>query len=207
MPTGYTAGVMDGTITEFKDYAFQCARTFGALVTERDNPITPDLPTLEVGDYHVASLREKEKEVKRLSSMTPPQIEKEFLKSKNRDIKYHTKGIKDQEKTLQRYLKMLEEAKKFVAPTDEHTSYRDFLISQLEESLNWDCGSTYHQEQLVKVKKKRSAKAWHKEQLDEAKYRLKYAKKSLKEEIERVKSRNDWLDQLRKAVEAVENSK
>jgi hypothetical protein len=42
-----------------------------------------------------------------------------------------------------------------------------------------------------------------KEKFDEAKYRLKYAKKSLKEEIERVRSRNDWLSQLKKAVEAV----
>ena len=207
MPTGYTAGVMDGTITEFKDYALQCARAFGALITLRDDPLSSDLPVLEVGGYYATSLREAEKEVKRLSSMTLRQIETEFLKGKNRDIKYHTKRIKDQEKTRQRYEKILEEAKKFVAPTDEHTSYRDFLISQLEESLNWDCGSTYHQEQLAKAKKKRSAKAWHKEQLAEAKYQLKYAKKSLKEEIERVKSRNDWINQLRRAVEAVENSK
>ncbi len=203
MPTGYTAGVMDGTITEFKDYALQCARAFGALVTLRDDPLSSDLPVLEVGDYYATSLREAEREVKRLSSMTTTQIETKFLKSKARDIKYHTKAIKDQEKTQQRYEKILEKARKFVAPTGEHISYRDFLISQLEESLNWDCGSNYHQEQLIKVKKKRSAKAWHKEQLAEAKYRLKYAKKSLREEILRVRSRNDWLDHLRKAVEEV----
>ena len=203
MPTGYTAGVMDGTITEFKDYAFQCARAFGALVMQRDDPLTPNIPVLKVDDYYSAAVREAEEEVKQISSMTSKQIETEFLKSKARDIKYHTKGIKDQEKTRERYLKMLEEAKKFVAPTDEHVSYRDFLISQLEESLNWDCRSNYHQEQLAKTKRKKSAKSWHREGLAEAKYRLKYAKKSLKEEIERVKSRNDWLSQLKKAVENV----
>lgn len=203
MPTGYTAGVMDGTITEFKDYAFQCARAFGALVTLRDDPITPDIPVLEVGDYYSTAVRRAEEEVKRLSIMTSKQIEAEFLKWKTRDIKYHTKAIKDQEKTRKKYLNMLEEAKKFVAPTDDHVEYRDFLISQLEESLKWDCGSDYHQEQLAKVKRKKSARAWHREALAGAKYRLKYAKKSLKEEIERVKSRNDWLDQLKKAVENV----
>ncbi len=158
MPTGYTSGVMDGTITEFKDYAFQCARAFGALVTLRDEPMTPDIPVLEVADFYSANVREAEKEVERLSIMTSKQIEAEFLKYKAREIKYHTKGIKDQEKTRKRYLKMLEKARKFVAPTDEHVEYRDFLISQLEESLNWDCGN-YHQEQLAKVKRKKSARA------------------------------------------------
>lgn len=203
MPTGYTAGVMDGTITEFKDYAFQCARDFGALVMLRDDPITPDIPTLKVEGYYLAEVKRSEKEVERLSIMTSKQIEAEFLKYKAREIKYHTKGIKDQEKTRKRYLKMLEEAKKFVAPTDEHVEYRDFLISQLEESLNWDCGSNYHQEQLAKVKRKKSAKAWHREVLAAEKSGLKYARKSLKEETDRVKSRNDWLNQLKKAVESV----
>lgn len=203
MPTGYTAGVMDGTITEFKDYAFQCARAFGALVTLRDEPMTPDIPTLKVEDYYLAEVKRAEKEVEKISTMTSKQIEAEFLKHKAREIKYHTKGIKDQEKVRKRYSKMLEEAKKFVAPTDEHVKYRDFLISQLEESLNWDCGSNYHQEQLTRVKRKKSARAWHREALTEAKYQLKYARKSLKEEIERVKSRNDWISQLKKAVENV----
>jgi hypothetical protein len=39
MPTGYTAGVADGTITEFREYALLCARAFGACIMLRDEPV------------------------------------------------------------------------------------------------------------------------------------------------------------------------
>ena len=35
MPTGYTAAVCSGEITEIKDFALSCARAFGALITMR----------------------------------------------------------------------------------------------------------------------------------------------------------------------------
>jgi hypothetical protein len=41
--------------------------------------------------------------------------------------------------------------------------------------------------------------------LKDARHSLKYAKKSLKEEGDRIKARNEWLDQLRLAVEKVQN--
>ena len=44
MPTGYTAGVQDGSIKTFKDYASLCARAFTALIELRDEPFTPRLP-------------------------------------------------------------------------------------------------------------------------------------------------------------------
>lgn len=36
MPTGYTASVQEGKVTEFRDFAMECARAFGALVMMRD---------------------------------------------------------------------------------------------------------------------------------------------------------------------------
>jgi len=44
MPTGYTAGVQDGKITEFSDFALNCARAFGALITMRDDPQDTPIP-------------------------------------------------------------------------------------------------------------------------------------------------------------------
>jgi hypothetical protein len=44
MPTGYTAAVADGTITEFPDFAMQCARAFGTLVLMRDEPQDAAIP-------------------------------------------------------------------------------------------------------------------------------------------------------------------
>lgn len=48
MPSGYTAGVGNGSVVEFGDYAWRCARAFDALVTMRDAqkfPIGSSHPT------------------------------------------------------------------------------------------------------------------------------------------------------------------
>lgn len=205
MPTGYTAGVADGTITSFQDYAYQCARAFGALVTERDNPITPDLPTLKVDEYYAKKMKDEERRLSKLSTMTDSQIEKAFLKETNTDIRWYTKRIKEINKERERYQAMLEECRKFKAPTQEHINYREFLISQLERSISFDCDASFYKEKLRDLKKRRSAEKWWRDQLKDARHSLKYAKKSLKEEEDRVKARNEWLDQLRLAVEKVQN--
>lgn len=44
MPTGYTAAVCDGKITEFPAFALQCARAFGALITMRDDAMNAPIP-------------------------------------------------------------------------------------------------------------------------------------------------------------------
>ena len=43
MPTGYTAYVQDGVITEFADFAMKCARAFGALIDMRDESLDAEI--------------------------------------------------------------------------------------------------------------------------------------------------------------------
>ena len=42
MPTGYTAGILEGET--FEQYALQCAKAFGALVMMRDEPSDAPIP-------------------------------------------------------------------------------------------------------------------------------------------------------------------
>ena len=44
MPTGYTANVEDGTMTELRDYALLCARGIGFTLPIRDEPFETPLP-------------------------------------------------------------------------------------------------------------------------------------------------------------------
>ena len=44
MPTGYTSGVATGEIKDFKTYALQCARAFGACIMLRDEPMSDEIP-------------------------------------------------------------------------------------------------------------------------------------------------------------------
>ena len=58
MPTGYTAGVADGSIIDFNEYALQCARNFGACILLRDEPLSSEIPEFEPSDYHEKALTE-----------------------------------------------------------------------------------------------------------------------------------------------------
>ena len=59
MPTGYTADVMDGKVTDFKLFAMQCARAFGALVIMRDEPLNAEIPDeFSPSNYHFQELEQ-----------------------------------------------------------------------------------------------------------------------------------------------------
>ena len=59
MPTGYTASVADGRVTEFAPFALQCARAMGALIMMRDEPHDAPIPErFEASDYYSKSLAE-----------------------------------------------------------------------------------------------------------------------------------------------------
>ena len=44
MPTGYTAGIEDGTITTGKDFLKLCTRAFGIAMDLRDEPLSVPTP-------------------------------------------------------------------------------------------------------------------------------------------------------------------
>ena len=73
MPTGYTADVADGKITEFTEYALQCARAFGACIMLRDDPVSSEIPEFEPSDYSAKELAEAEKDLSQFLAMNESQ--------------------------------------------------------------------------------------------------------------------------------------
>ncbi len=75
MPTGYTADVQSGKITEFKDYAYICARAFGALIHLRDEPLSPHIPDdIEGSEYHKQRAADAETELAALDKLSDCEI-------------------------------------------------------------------------------------------------------------------------------------
>jgi len=199
MPTGYTAGVQDGSVTTFAEYAMECARAFGALVLMRDDPKQPIPQEFQVDDIYLKRLNELRSELDALNSMSAPEreaaAEKSFVESK----KYRDQYIEQKEIHRQRYEKMLSLSQDFNPPTLEHVKYAEFLVSQLKESIRFDCGD-YEPEQPVRM----SGQDWfEKESLRLAGLIERY-KESHAEEVERTRSRNQWLKDLRTAIAQVE---
>lgn len=136
MPTGYTAGVQDGDITTLEEYALICVRAFAYY--SRDAPAgplrDPDPPNSDY--YHEANERARV-ELAELASdaYASAAMRREAAERARINAEYAEKKAE----TRRRYLAMLDLVCEWQPPTTEHQGLRDFMESQLRESLEFDC--------------------------------------------------------------------
>jgi hypothetical protein len=196
MPTGYTAAVGDGTITDFTEYALQCARAFGACVTLRDEPLGSEIPEFEASDYNAKKLAEAEKALSDFLAMTEPERRELHAAEHTKNIEAAEQGIAQKTEQRERYEAMLEKAKLFRSPSPEHTEYATFLVSQLEESIGWDCDTSYYE----KLQRPVPFAEWKSKKIKDLSRDFEYHTKGHQEELERTASRNKWVRQLKEAL-------
>ena len=197
MPTGYTAGVADGTVTEFKEYALICARAFGATIMLRDEPLSSEIPEFEPSDYHTKALERVESELRSLSSMDDQQLRDVHRKETNDRVKHANNAISENIQRRERYEAMLVKAKEYKSPSSDHNAFSKFLVSQLEESVPFDCNNDYWTGELEEV----SFDEWKAKKVSNLKRDIGHHKKRHSEEVERTDSRNRWVRQLKESLE------
>lgn len=194
MPTGYTHKVVDGTLTEFADFALECARAFGALIDLRDDSAAPIPTEIKPSTYAQERLDEVTKEYLRLSSLTgealSAEIAEEYAEEKARRAEYRAKG----KETNERLNKMSAAVANWTPPTAAHTRLKEFMLQQLDISRETSCDEEADQfiEPVLP-----SADEWLDKRLTRLKKQIKdYAGEQAWENT-LAQSRTLWLQQLR----------
>jgi hypothetical protein len=194
MPTGYTAEVGNGKITDLKTFALQCARGMGALIMMRDEPFDAPIPErFEPSLYNQKALVEASEKLEWLQNLTSLEIEQE--------------AVREHEETLQRWHKRKEENEaQYVAYSDMLTKVyawqgapeglKQFMIDQLQQSINFDCGTSYEKEPQPQT-----GTQWFAEKLKALTWSIKHHAERQKEEEARTEARNKWIAQLRASLE------
>lgn len=198
MPTGYTSGVQSGEITSFADYALECARAFGALILMRDDPKGTPIPEFQLDEHYINSKDDAARNLLEIQKRTPDDWLKAYHRYADDTISRREESLAQIAEWRSRYTAMLEKARKFTPPSSEHVDYAKFLCSQLEESIEWDCSTKFYDKMTVKP-----FEEWKKSEEEMAWRRLDMASKSLTDEMERCRSRNEWVRQLRDAIAQV----
>lgn len=191
MPTGYTAGIEDGTIKTFQEYALQCTRAFGALISMRDDPSNTPIPKEIVPDtsYHEEQLVEARAEKEELEKRTDAEwltAYREYLSStyrRNEERQEEFRRLKDT------YAKFLRMANAYVPPTSEHVEFKEFLINQIEISK-----PTLYRVELMKFDE------WKEHQISGSEWNINYHTKEIEDEIAQAKARNQWLQDVYKSL-------
>lgn len=192
MPTGYTAGVEDGSITTLAQFAMTCARAFGALIDMRDEPTGAPIPlTIKPHtEYNDMSLAEALNALDRVVHLSEydcdAAAEAEFAK----EIASFEEYQAEQAAQNARYLAMIAKVEAWqVPPSHEHM--REFMLQQLRISLH---------DYTPATPTKMTGGQWREATEAKSRHDIAYHSKQIAEEIARAAERTEWLQQLRVAL-------
>ena len=196
MPTGYTHNIENDDFT-FEDFALSCAKAFGACISMRDLPINIPIPDeFKVEPYYQDKISETQKQIEKHSSLTLEEwnklCDKDFEQKESRRIESLNKNIK----LFDNYNKMLDKVKAWQPPSKEHVGLKEFMINQIQESIDFDCDIEYYSTPNTKD----SIDVFKSETMGKLYKDLEYYAKNNEEEINRVSQRNVWIKQLRESL-------
>ena len=145
MPTGFTAPIYDGEDITFEQFANSCLCNFG--IYTRFEGKYPNLSIYEIPDkicpsdfYKKRYEKAKAEYEKHLATpKTKEELEAEYIIYVNGVIKGNEDRVKENEALKNRYNAMLSKVRSWIPPSEDYKGIKDFMESQLIESLDFDC--------------------------------------------------------------------
>lgn len=196
MPTGYTGTLYNGEEKQsFEDFALDCARAFGALVMLRDSPSEEIPDEFEPATYHRDALAKAEAERKELIGLSDEEADRRAQAEFDGAVAEREKAKAERDARLRRYQAMLDRVEDWEPPTPDHEGLKEFMVDQLERSIDFDCGPLYGDEPA-----RLTGPDWRAEALTRNGRDLVYHRRHWQEEQERVAGRNAWLRDLRSSL-------
>jgi len=194
MPTGYTAKIADGMT--FKEFALGCARAFGALIEMRDDPMDAPIPDkFEPSTWNREQLTKAQEWLTALDAMDLAQAQKSADIEFDKEQSAYLKRCEERRVLRSKYEDMLNAAKSWQPPTPEHQGLQDFMIEQINRSIDGDCA-----EYPELAPKKLTGREWLDAQITQARWDIDYHTKKNEEEIARTNGRTEWVAQLRQSL-------
>lgn len=205
MPTGYTADIVEGKVKTFKDFAKRCIRAFGATIHMRDEPISKKWEPRKTDQYYIDRVEEREEELRKLKNADDQFFIDKIRSELHSEYAYYSNRIKEIQEVRARLDSILEDAEKWIPPTEDHIEAKKFMINQLEETIRYDGDADYYVDELEKIKTKLESPIdvlkIRYEMIADAEEELGRARERLKEETDRCEDSNKWAEQFLKSIE------
>lgn len=195
MPTGYTAAIANGI--DFRTYAMDCARAFGACISLRDDTGGGDkIPELfEPGDYHAKALAAARASLADVVAMSAEDCLARAESTYQEHVASRQRAVDERDELRRKYKAMLAEVEAWKPPSPGHTEFHRFMRDQIVQSIEFDCSTTY-----LEVKPKLSGDEWRAEELNRLQRDIEHHAREHAKEIERTNSRNWWITELRASL-------
>lgn len=164
----------------FYDFILTCARDFSVNTAIRNQPEVTNEEIEEARIY-----------LERANQMSLEDAEREASRIYDNIITRDTRYMKETTLLREKYVSMLEQVKDWEAPTPNHQGLKNYMISQLEESINFDS----YDNNMFKPQKQSGAeyKASLVRGLEQT---LGYLIKEHDKEVQRAREQTEWLHVL-----------
>lgn len=196
MPTGYTADIKDGI--SFRKFALNCARNFGAAIALRDESSDVEITPENVkfgGNYYQKTLTKAKLAKTKFDKLSQKQKRQLFKKETEKNINYCRQSDASMKAQKKSYLSMLEKVQKWNPPTKDHQNMKNFMISQIEESISFDCNTEYNNERIISAVTQTYSE-WLKSKKEKLIWDIDYHKEQLAKETQRNDERSNWVKNL-----------
>jgi hypothetical protein len=198
VPTGYTDAIKDGI--DFRTFAMNCARAFGACVMLRDDGGGGDkIPeSFQPSDYHVKALAKTRSDLAAVELLSAEDCALSAANAWQQQGAAREKRQRDREVLRLKYEAMLAQVDAWEAPTPDHGGLKNFMREQITQSIDFDCADSPYSEQEPKL----SGAEWRAKEISRLCRAIEYHERENAKEVERTDERNRWIAALRKSLHA-----
>jgi hypothetical protein len=198
MPTGYTADVADGKVTDLEPFILQCARGMGALIMMRDEPSNAPIPErFEPSDYHTKKLTELRAERDRLRNLSPKDVEAEATAELAQYEADKARAKQENTERRNRYNGMIAQVVQWEGAPE---GIKEFALEQLRRGRDFDCPTPFR---YYRDPPLADGSEWRASKLEKLAKDIKYHAAEEGKEKARAEGRNAWLAQLRLSLSKV----
>ena len=204
MPTGFTEPIYNGEDITFEQFANSCLRNFGIYLRfeyEYPNLSRYEIPSkIMPSDYYKKRYEEAKAEYEKhiATPKTKEELEAEYNIYVNGVIKRNDDRVKENEALKNRYNAMLSKVRSWVPPSEDYNGIKEFMESQLINSLNFDCRRVYVEDIIPKDEwiQKQSNRT---DLIESMKYNLEHYNKS----VVAAKDDTQWLKIFSESIKRV----
>lgn len=207
MPTGYTNAIISDEGVSFKEFLTRCSRAMGAFIMQRDDPMdVPPARSFEPSTYYRDKYQEAQSAYIAAQSMTTQDWEND-RESRVKTMRVEAeRSMQRDAESKRRYESMLEKCEAWEPPTPDHQGLKDFMISQINETIKFDCLSDWPQSQMATADfmEQQPIGQYIEDRLTSLAKDRAYREKSWQEEQGRTAGRNAFAEALWKSIDSME---
>jgi len=191
MPTGFTAIIEDNPDCTFNEFVWRCVRGLGVCITMRDSSLDTQAPSkFEPDLYYKTRLEAAQQEFYDIQRKSEHDFKLEYDAFYSRLEKEYKDSQKENADKVALYKNIKKQVEDRNPPTEEHEGLKRFMLEQINMSLPYERPEPTAQ----------PFEEWKTEKFKYARNDLDRAKEQWEAEVERARSRTEFIQVLERSI-------